>query len=57
LSCSSDDEGWNLRKGGGGEEIVIVDVAGNMRWIMVLVRGRIEGFKGDMWVHRWWLGQ
>ncbi len=24
---------------------------------MVLAGVRIEGFKGNMWVHWWWLGQ
>ncbi len=43
--------------GGGGEEIVIVDVAGNVRRIMVVAGGRIEGFKGNMWLHWWRLGQ
>jgi hypothetical protein len=45
------------RGGGRGEEIVIVNVTGNVRRIMVLAGFRIEGFKGDMCVHRWWLRQ
>ncbi len=32
--------------------IVIVNIAGNMSWIMALAGRATEGVKGDMWVHR-----
>jgi hypothetical protein len=62
MSIRSCLDRWTTRdgtyaQGGLGEEIVIVNLAGDMRWIMVLAEVGIEGFKGNMWVHRWWLGQ
>jgi hypothetical protein len=54
LACRTTRDGTYVQGGGRGG-IVIINIAGNVSWIMASAGVATEGFKGNVWVHKRWL--